>query len=157
MATAPGFSIHVWGVLNGRLTVAAGHNLYIEDNVVYYRDPRYEPSTDLLGLVAQDSVIVAWDLAHSSTDPNTSDCLINASIMALKSFAAQNSWTPPARGTVTVLGGVVQNNKGTLGRVVGGVLVSGYNKNYIYDTRLLTDLPPAFPLCADLEVVAWHE
>jgi hypothetical protein len=39
----------------------------------------------------------------------------------------------------------------------GGVLTSGYVREYNYDYRVLTMPPPFFPLTGEFEVVTWEE
>lgn len=61
-------------------------NIYVEDNVLCEQDPRFIPaSTDMPGLVAEQSVILADNAA------NQTDCTIQGNIFARSgSLTAQN-------------------------------------------------------------------
>ena len=165
IAATGGHDIHIWGRLDGQLTLVASRNIYVEDDVLYTAPPPM--SDDLLGLVAENDVIVAWSDAPlpASADPNNQDCTIQASILALHSFAAQSYWLPlaqapppdPTRGTLTVVGGVVQNVRGSVYQTHPGKAASGYNQIYTYDPRLRTTLPPAYPLYDDNLILSWQE
>ena len=146
--------LHVLGTVNGRFTVSAEHDIYIEDDVVYAVDPREDPtSDDMLGLVAGENVLVANNPA------NNDDCEIHASIMALdESFMAEDYYTRPPSGTLTVLGGIIQVRRGPVGTFYwGGGIRSGFKKNYIYDGRFLIQSPPHFPVYDENQVVSWLE
>lgn len=161
VATTGGFDIHVWGQLDGRITIVSSGDIYIESDVTYFADPRIFPaSDDMLGLIAADSVVVAYVAGGVPLDPNGSDCNIHASILALNSFSTQGIFPPPYsgpnRGYIHLLGGIVQQNRGRIFVSSGGTTY-GYNKDYEYDRRLLTQLPPAFPLYGDNVILSWRE
>ncbi len=145
--------LHVQGTVNGRFTVSAEHDIYIEDDVVYAVDPREDPtSDDILGLVAGENVLVADNPA------NNDNCEIHASIMALnESFQAENYYSRPPSGVLTVLGGIIQVRRGPVGTFYWGGILSGFRKNYIYDGRLLVQSPPYFPVYDENQVVSWLE
>ncbi len=143
----------VWGVVNGQATVGARKSIYIADDITYASDPRTNPdSDDFLGLVAKDNIIVA------ETAANANDCVIHATLLALQgSFTVQNFDDPPARGTLTVLGGIVQNTRGPVGTFSGSQIVSGYTKFYVYDDRLVHISPPYYPMASQFSVAAWKD
>ena len=145
--------IHVEGTVHGQVTIYSGGDIFIEDNLVYSQDPRYVAgSQDMLGMIAQGEVIVVDNIA------NQSDCEIHAAIMALdQSFEVQNHSSGSPRGTLTVVGSVVQRDKGDIGTYSGGVLVTGYEPDWQYDRRYLTVGPPYFPLQSRVIVLAWEE
>ena len=169
IATDDTCDIHVWGRFRGELTLAAGRNLYIEDDIVYSGGtgkPTYAvpaACTDYLGLVARDTVFVAWRGTASAQDasgPNQHSCGINASILAYQTFMAQNYNFPklPAtaapRDTLFVVGSVVQNARGNLYTSYP----SGYTTRiFTYDPRLATHMPPSFPLYDQESILAWIE
>lgn len=131
--------VRLKGTVNGKVTLASDANVYVEDNILYAADPRVGASDDLLGIVSDVDVIVADNTA------NRTHCEIDACILALGKFRVQNHNTGTVRGTLTVLGGVVQNTRGAVGTGWGGVLATGYYKKYQYDSRLLNDAPPLYP------------
>ena len=135
-------NIYVEGVVSGQVTVATTRNIYISDDIVYADDPTVNPeSTDLLGLIAMDDVIIL-DNAE-----NNQGCTIHASILAVNgSFRAANiNFSPVAR--LDILGGIIQDHRGAMGRLGGPP--SGYEKYYEYDERLEYIFPPFFPIAPD--------
>jgi hypothetical protein len=146
-------SLTISGQLNGRLTVGAAKDVIIPANLTYANDPRTNPaSTDTLGLIAERNVVI--------DDSGPTDLEINASIMALEtSFVLENYASVAAKGTLTVYGGIIQDQRGPVGTFNGatGQKVSGYSKNYAYDERLLTSPPPYYPTTGDYITLAWQE
>ncbi|HUI10241.1 MAG TPA: hypothetical protein VL221_07930 [Bacteroidota bacterium] len=151
-------TVHVQGTVDGQVTVSSNlGSIVVEDNLLYERDPRFDTtSTDLLGLVAEDSVIIADNAA------NATDCIVQGNIFARTgSLSAQDYDNGVLRGRLTVLGSIVQNVRGAVGTNLNGVLNSGYYKSYAYDTRLYnpTVRPPMYPgfVPAGGMVVGWWE
>ncbi len=143
-------SLTISGTLNGRLTAGASGNINIPNNIVYATDPRINPaSTDTLGLISEQDVIIN----HSA--PNNLE--IDASIMALNtSFMLENYTQGPAKGTLNIFGGIIQNQRGPVGTFSGTTKVSGYSKNYNYDQRLLGSPPPFVPTTGDYITLSWR-
>ncbi len=146
-------TLTISGTLNGRLTVAASGDIIIPDNLIYASDPRINPgSTDTLSVISENDVVI------SAAAP--SDLEINGCIMGLNdSFLMENYWIGPPKGTLTVYGGIVQNKRGPVGTFNGstGVKVSGYSKNYFYDTRLLSNPPPYMLTTGDYITLSGEE
>lgn len=141
------------GTLNGRLTAGASDDIIVANNTVYANDPRTNPaSTDVLGLISERDVVI------SSSAPYNLE--IDASIMALNtSFMLDNWWWGSPKGTLTVFGGIIQDQRGPVGTFNGttGVKLTGYSKNYTYDGRLLNSPPPFFPTTGDYVTLVWQE
>lgn len=138
--------VKLGGTLNGQLTIASEDDILIVGNVQYHV---YPGGNDVLGLVADNDVAVYHPLtggganaAGSLTDP-----IIDAAILSLNhSFYVQN-WSQGAPlGTLQINGVITQEFRGPVGTFSGSppVIVSGYNKNYNYDTRLKYLSPPYF-------------
>jgi hypothetical protein len=152
-------NLHVQGTMRGKATVCAtgsaslGYgNIIIDDDVRYETDPRIGASNDMLGLVAQNNAIVTDNTA------NRSDCRIDASIFCLNGgLTAENYSTRPLSGTLTLLGGITQYQRGAVGTFSGTTLNHGFHKNYRYDDRLMMMSPPAFPLTGSYEIISWLE
>ena len=68
---------------------------------------------------------------------------IQAVLMASRgAVQVQNYSTGYSRGTLNLLGGVIENYYGAFGLTTG----SGFGRNYIYDTRMEVGFtPPSFP------------
>ena len=142
--------VNVQGTLDGRLTVASystpaatTNNIVIQQDLLYQHDPRLGASSDMLGLVANNNVIVADDI------PGATGRTIQGSIFARTgSFTAQNYSTRPINGDLNVLGSIVQNSRGPVGTFNGSAtLQSGFYKRYKYDDRLADPSvrPPFYP------------
>jgi Tfp pilus assembly protein PilX len=146
-----GGNLTISGTLSGRLTVGAARDVIIPASIVYASDPRTNPSsTDTLGLIAENDVVI---LDHAS-----SNLEIDASIMALStSFMMENWNVGPPKGTLTVYGGIIQDERGPVGTFSGTTKVSGYSKNYSYDARLLENPPPFYPTTGDYITLSWED
>ena len=63
-------------------------------------------------------------------------------------------------GNLIVHGGIAQDNRGAVGTFYtsSGVLASGFNKQYTYDTRFTVNPPPFYPPLSDAYVWdRWRE
>ena len=121
---------------------AAASNITISNSLTYPTankvlvsgDPTSDAS-DALGLIAQNSVIV-------SDVPNIE---IDAAILALSDSFYVNRWySVTGMGTLNVFGSIAQNFRGPVGTSGGGGGMTGYLKNYNYDSSLQTLFPPYF-------------
>ena len=86
---------------------------------------------------------------NSTEDPNKWGALTNptiyAAILAVNhSFIVDNFRCGSSEGNLTVRGAIAQIFRGTVGTHNGGVVASGYAKNYNYDDRLQYESPPYF-------------
>lgn len=160
---AEGTNVHVSGVLSGRVTIGAGGttgngkkgNIYIDAGIKYAHDPRSEASSDLLGLVADNSILIADNAANANKSID-----IQASVFCRTGgFTAENWSTRGVEGTIRLLGGIQHNARAPVGTFTGSPphLNSGYLKSYLYDERLMTDAPPFFPTTGQYEIVSWFE
>ena len=141
---------------DNQMTIASKNDLVISGNIHYehytaqvgtpgttgYVAPTAAGATNLLGLMSwQGNVRVG------TTAPNNLD--IHATVMAKTGqFQVDNYDTGSARGTVTVLGGVITNYYGAFGTFNSstGQFISGYGRNFVYDDRMQTSMsPPYFP------------
>ena len=148
-----GGSLTVSGTLNGRLTIGTERDVIIPNNIVYADNPRTNPnSDDVLGIISEGNVVI--------DDQAPTNLEIDASIMALDaSFTLENYSQGLPKGTLTVYGGIIQNERGPVGTFNGstGQKVSGYSKNYLYDSRLLGSPPPFMPATGDYVTLSWEE
>ena len=144
--------LFVQGTLNGQVTMGSEGKIRIQGDLVYNEDPRIVPeSDDYAGLVALDDIVV------QDTPANRNNCHIHASMMAIDgSFQVHRYNRGAPRGTLHILGGVIQKRRGPVG-TFGGSGSTGYIKNYAYDERLLSTAPPAFPIMERPVLVAWAD
>jgi hypothetical protein len=148
-------TVHVQGTLDGKLTLVAGGSgadIKIENDVKYQQNPfvNIKPDNpvdgytgnDFLGLVANDDIIVRDNSA------NDNGCTIMGALLAVNgSFTAENYDHGSPRNDLTVVGSITQNTRGAVGTFSGGVVQTGYAKQYYYDTRFdnPSNTPPGFP------------
>lgn len=145
--------VRVKGQLNGRLTIYSADDIWIDDDVVYFDDPITNPaSTDFLGLVANDKVIITDNAA------NNDNVNIQACIMAVNgSFVAQNYSSRPPAGYLRVTGSIAQKTRGPVGTFNWWGISSGFSKRYRFDTRCASETPPSYPYVRALSLVSWWE
>jgi hypothetical protein len=160
-STRPGTVYLTGGNVAGRLTIVTETDIYIQGHIRYATDPRTNPnSTDALGLISRDDVFV------DTMAPNNLE--INAAIMATGtaasgdrgSFAVVNYNSGSPRGTLTVYGGIVQDQRGAVGTFNSstGATSTGFAKDYSYDPRFIDNPPPYYPAIAGkVEFSEWRE
>lgn len=139
--------------LDGRLTIVADNNIHITNHISYTANPSNGPSDDALGLIAQNNVVV---MTNAPNNLNIFAHIISCSTVTNYSagFYVTNYNVGSARGTLTVYGGIVQNNRGA----VGTTAPTGFRKNYIYDARFVTDPPPQYPTLTNAYIWSnWRE
>lgn len=154
-------NLRIKGTISGRATVAATGssgaakgNVYLDDDIVYAHDPRSGSSDDLLGICADNDVIITENAA------NNSDIRIDGSIFSRSGgLKADNYNGRPVSGTIHLLGGIIQYQRGPVGTFSGSppVIDHGFQKKYRYDNRLMVDTPPYFPTTGSYEILSWYE
>ncbi len=148
-----GGNVTVSGTLNGQVTIGTSDDVLINGHVRCAVDPQVNPaSDDMLGLIAESDIIIA------QTAPN--NLKLQASVMALStSFTVENWWAGAPRGTLNLYGGLIQDRRGPVGTFNSstGLPVSGYVKNYLYDTRLTATAPPFYPTTGTYETLMWRD
>ena len=158
-------SCSVRGIVDGQVTVSSNGHIDIVDDLVYAASDVNGPlpgCDDLVGLVAGSKVDIAYNT------PNCSDCVVHAHIIAVDNQAIlveqYNVGSP--RGTLSLYGGLAQDKWGPVGTgyydLDGNfVVLTGYERDFHYDWRLRTMLPPGYSLFVDgigeYLRVAWRE
>lgn len=145
--------LYVSGMVKGATTAAAANYVYVVGDLKYT-----SRTTDVLGLVGNSAVLV-WNPMSATTSGNTttyspilsdSGREIDAAILSVQhTFQVQNFDRGSARGTLTVFGSIAQKFRGVVATTViysnGTTTTSGYfTKNYQYDSRLASVVPPYF-------------
>jgi hypothetical protein len=135
--------VNLQGTLDGRLTIGSMDDLWLQNDVLYEKNPRvYTNSDDMLGIVAENDIVVADNAANSS------NCVIHGSVFSRNgSFRAENHSGRGIDGELHLLGSIVQDVRGPVGTHSGGVITSGFLKRYRYDDRLAdrSVRPPHYP------------
>jgi hypothetical protein len=128
-----------------QMTVAADQNIYIDNHLTYATDPATNPdAANVLGIYSGRGNVLVSNNAPSNLN-------LHAIIMATasgKGFGVQDYASKPASGNMNLVGGIIMNSYQAIGTFNSGGLVSGYNKNFTYDQRLLdrSFAPPYFPV-----------
>ncbi|TKJ39733.1 hypothetical protein CEE37_10670 [candidate division LCP-89 bacterium B3_LCP] len=154
IGTGNGGDIRVKGTLDGQATMLADGDIWIDDDVLYAQNPLTDPtSDDILGLISQHDIFVTNNAA------NQNNCTIHATLMALdRSFMVEDYNQGSPRGTLEIVGGIVQDKRGSVGTMGwGSGIISGYQKNYIYDYRYMSSAPPFYPIMTKNSLVSWYE
>jgi hypothetical protein len=134
-------------------TYTVGGDVYLDGDVVYNTNPTSNPnSTDLLGIVAQNNVLI------TDNKVNKNNINIQAAIYAeTGGFGAENYATRPVSGIINLTGGITQYNRQAVGTFGSWGIASGFSKRYHYDERLMTLTPPGYPKTGQFEIVSWYE
>lgn len=164
--------VFVSGTLQGQVTIAAENNINVIWNLTYQGGLS---GTDLLGLIANNYVQIYHPVkcttitggvctAGSNLPVNGSSTFTNPTVQAAilsvqHSFRVQNYAFGAALGNLTINGVISQRYRGIVGTFSGCCPVSGYAKNYNYDTRLAYLSPPHFldPVASAWHVATWAE
>jgi len=147
--------VQIKGTVNGQVTVITTDDIMITDDILYAdANVQGEPNpgcNDVLGLISSKDIIVA------NTAANRNNVVIDAAILALgNSFTVQNYDSGYFRGTLTIWGSLSQKVRGPVG-TFGRFGQTGYQKDYHYDTRFETIVPPYYPTTGGYEVSSWKE
>lgn len=152
--------VFIQGTLNGKITVMAdkdgtGGKINITDDIVYNQNPLLGPSDDLLGLVAQDKIIIPFD-------PARGDFSIHASMYAQSNAIVIDQYNNyPTAYHMNILGGVITNQIEATAHyeLINGkwTPIRGYSYIHKFDQRFLKEVPPFFPLTDKFRVVSWLE
>jgi Tfp pilus assembly protein PilX len=138
-------NVTIQGTVSGELTVAADQNVYVSGSLSYNSDPRDNASsTDLLGVVANQNIIITEATAPTSLE-------MSGVLVALQGSFEVDQWsTYRGNATTAVMdqyGSLVNNYCGPTGEFdpSSGALLGGWNQIQAYDSRLATIAPPGFP------------
>lgn len=152
------------GVYKGAMTLATSpqKGVTIKGNLTANDNPRTNPnSTDVLGIVSQTVKIdvPATNRWRGGTTQGVEIDSVMLAGIASDSGAIYNArWNSgQVQGTIRVLGGLIQAQRGEMGQFSGSRIVSGYAKDYKYDTRLLDNPPPWFPTTGKLKKAGWQQ
>ncbi|HEY9166197.1 MAG TPA: hypothetical protein VIS48_08565 [Candidatus Kryptonia bacterium] len=126
-------------------------NIIIEGGITYANNPVTNPaSTNMLGLVADNSIMIKKQ--------TTQNLAIQAALFARSgSFFYQDYNQGSSMGTLNILGSVGQSTRGAVNTNNSGTVVTGYKKNYLYDTRFASTAPPYFPTTGKFNILSWRE
>ncbi|MCD4782228.1 MAG: DUF4900 domain-containing protein [Candidatus Eremiobacteraeota bacterium] len=134
------------GTMKGSATIGCTGDIKIQESILYQ-----DKEKDILGLIAGDDIII-------DTDPYTYNNIeINAIMMALSgSFYVSSYSSGNPRGTLKIFGGLIQFSRGPVGTFssYSGQVVTGYSKDYEYDTKLINSPPPNYPTTGNIKILS---
>lgn len=170
--------VGVSGTVRGRITVASRNNMVLIHELLTATSPATttmtcRPNDDIVGLFSGEYVLYAdntlatpqwrrdnstsgsawiWPRKDFDPSPRRPDVTVHASVLALKSVAAENSSPPSglaanryvARGTIRLIGGTVESRIGQTGTMSGSNL-HGYYDDLSFNRCALSYPPPYFP------------
>jgi Tfp pilus assembly protein PilX len=150
------------GTVTGPLTVISENEMYVENSITYTHNPANFPTTtDALGLISQDDI---WVDSHAPAALTIDAAMIAAGTSPAPdnspgSFGVIGYDSKTPTGTLTVYGGIVQQNRGAVGTLDwSGDIATGYVKNYSYDIRFLKTPPPNYPVIGgQINFSQWQE
>ncbi len=142
--------------------VNAGKDITITDNLQYQTEPKDDkPATHPSNLRAPTLGLVARNVIVDAGCPN--EMTIDGVILAGGENTSEGSfyyagWQYKKRNNLHVLGGIIQKKRGPVGTFnpYNNVQVTGYNKDYRYDPRMVDAPPPFFPTTGQFDVKSWQ-
>ncbi len=161
------FIVKVQGRVNGKYTIACasvgtgaskrGGSIIIDSSLVYVDTTTLGVSTsnDMLGLVATDSITIAYNANNNPLSGVQRGVDVHAVVFSLTNgFGAANYASRPRNGQIRLFGGICQYSR----QAVGTTSPSGFFKSYHHDPRLLRRIvPPLFPKTGVFEILSWLE
>lgn len=146
----------VWvdGVVDGRLTIAAAEypldtgnvNIVINDNITYANGT----DTDALGLIAQNDIEVGRWL------PN--DTVIYAAMFAQEGKIYRDVNNSIVKDSLNIYGSLIYNEVGYFKKTWFDWVVSGYEETYYhFDSNLIFNPPPHWPITGNYSMINWKE
>lgn len=156
-------NIRVEGTLDGRTTIVASQKgsssagqVFITNSINYAQNPLTIPtSNDMMGIVAENKVIVTYD-------PARGDINICSSIFSQKDGLVIEKYADyPTAYKMNLLGGIIGQKVQPTAKykLINGkyVPINGYSYVHKYDDRMLKVRPPYFPSTKFFRVVSWYE
>jgi hypothetical protein len=158
-----GATLHVKGKLDGRITLGAidgkktsgtayatgSSKVFIDSSIVCKDEPpsNQHPdnvSDDMLGIIADNDIHISEGAEDNVSGPE--GITIHASILSRTGgFGAEKYDTRDVGGTLHLIGGIQQKARDPVGTFSNGVINHGFQKDYDYDTRLVTQSPAGYP------------
>ncbi len=149
--------VRVEGTIKGRYTVGSidttstsRGKVVVTNDIRYQTDPRVNPaSTDMLGIVAHQNILIADNSATSG--PNFT---VQAALFSYASTIDVQNYNTRPLGILYTLGGWTVND---LHATTNSSITRGLSVNIRFDERFRTTAPPFFPTTKTYEILAWYE
>jgi len=160
-----GGTCRVWGTVDGQATVVSNAQIQIIDDLIVADSDANGPRPgcdDIIGLVSSAMSVIIDNV------PNNSDCVVHAHMMCMNNTSSlvQDYSTGTPRGTLTIYGGLAQDKWGPVGTGYYDIdgnfhVLTGYDRDFHYDWRLRTMLPPGYEYIvfkgSNLDRLTWRE
>ncbi|MFY9235472.1 MAG: hypothetical protein WAO58_13555 [Fimbriimonadaceae bacterium] len=141
--------------------INAGRNITLTNNLRYASSPDPNlPTNDVVNLRPGTLGLMARNVRIRTGAPQ--NMFIDATMLAGSSttidgsFYVQDYNTKVPTGTLRIMGGIIQRNRGPVGTVSNGNLQTGYAKDYYYDPRVADNPPPFFPTTGSYDKLSWR-
>lgn len=153
-------NVYLKGTVNGKATVVAmrngitaAGNVYITSDIRYNVNPLTNPSsTDMLGIVGEQSVTLSYDATRGDIDIHASMFIKNSGLVI------QNYGSYPSAHNMRILGGVIASTvQATAHYNSSGYPDHGYSYVHKYDERFMKVVPPYFPQTRYYKILSWYE
>jgi hypothetical protein len=142
LLAADDVTLHVSGVVNGKVLVYSPASIVIADDLTYADNPMKDGASDYLGLVADRTIEIAGpDVTGEG------DLTIHASMYARTRFAVRD-FLSRRSGTLAIVGSVTAGTASATEPRYGTVTT--------FDQRLVTMRAPGFPLTDRYELDQWN-
>ena len=140
--------IHVKGTIRGAMTLMAGRRIFVEGDILYYRDPRFHRSRDTLGLLAgwltpQEGHLTIPDVNPSGPDGDRRIFAYYVGPHCNAGLVVQNYSSRHYEGMLTLYGSIFQGRSYPTSDWDGP---HGYDTEFQLDPRGCNLPPPYFPL-----------
>lgn len=137
--------VEVRGVLAGEMTIGSRGSIVITDDLTYkgadLKTGRPSDGESMLGLIAQKNVIINKDHKKAVQD---NGIRVNAAIVAMDSSMSTNNLYHRNMGTFHLWGSITERVRGINAVSRDDKVIFGYKKNWHYDQRLSSKVPPRF-------------
>ena len=156
------------GGVKGKITLASNNTITIGNNILYKTrvdNPNcfdvpvgtYPVIPDSLGLVSEGNIMIKKITPNNNIE-------INSIVMALGTSFFYEGWKDTLKGNLIFHGSFIQKQRGPVGTFDTWGKVSGYTKDYHFDTRMSSSnpnlgqaLPPYFPTTGKYIKLYWKE
>ncbi len=156
--------VHVKGTYKGKVTVSAftgtgstanKGNVWIDSSIVGNDSPRSNSSSDdMMGLVAQRMGYITQNPTRNASSVLNIDAAV---YVHNGEFTAQNFWTIPLSGRVSLFGALTQKTAGSLGVFGSGGITNGFFYSIRSDPRFMNQAPPMYPYSRKFRLLSWWE
>jgi hypothetical protein len=141
---APGATLHVKGIVRGRVLVYSPYRIVIEGNIRYAHDPRSNASShDFLGLVSDRTIEIA-PIAVTGLG----DLEIEAAVYAGRRFLVTDLNVAREMATLRIYGSLAAGSM--------SATEPRYSTKIEYDARFEETRPPGFPSTNKFAVESWN-